>query len=164
MKTLTLPLDAQYVLLFGDERLEGIAPLSKVSGDTAKVLIRPFNLGHIIKAVDTDEECFHVELINTPPYLHAEIWIAFEWQESNARRERVRTFHQTLNKARDKEIDRINELVRIMEPQYPAPESHLRELAKTVLQNYKKQDFSKVFTALNILETLNKYEEEDRED
>ena len=156
----TLPLSALRALLFGDENLEGIKPLTPIIGDTAKVLVIPRAIGELIAELDKEEFYFHVELLFTT---HAELWLAFEWKESNVRRARLCRSLATEKATRTRDATRLAELTATIRGQFAAPDGYLAELARTILDNYTKMNLSDVLTAINVAELLEKYRKEDNE-
>jgi hypothetical protein len=163
INTITLELPALAVMLWGDERLDTLRPLSTKDGDTAKVFVRPFSLGQLIKMQDPEENYFHVELITDVDPLRAEIWLTREWKISNAREQRFRNREAERNKQYDTATRRTQEIMELMKKSRLSgcPEEYLQELALTILKNYKKKDFSQIFAAIDLAETLAKYEQED---
>lgn len=152
---LALTFEALRSALFGDETLEEINLQSLSIGDTAKVLRLPVAIGKIIAQRDFEERFFHIEFFES----HAEIWLIFEWKESNARRARFKSFHIQDNAARDKRAARIS---KIKEHLSDALLPHVKEdLAKNIVDNYKKYNFEEVLKALNVVEVLNEFEKED---
>lgn len=165
-KTIELSINLLRVLLFGDDRLEGITPRSKANGDTAKVIVIPFMVGNEIKKIDAEEEYFHVELFanDDGSARHAELWLAFEWKESNARRAKVQAYaaeHRVVRDRKRSRMDRIKErLGRLGLDKHP---SYVEQLAKDILENYRKRDFSQTLKILHLAELLTEFEEEDKD-
>lgn len=155
-------------LLFGDDELMGVSPKSKYPGDTAKVLVISNLYGQLISQIDAAGEYFHVEFISgtdmdtSTTYDHAELWLAKDWRESNARREKFVARNREDNATRDKRSSRIAEISKVISSQHPLPEGYCRELAKTILDNAGIKDLSQVLTAIKLTDLLAKYEEEDK--
>lgn len=165
---LALPLSAIRVLLYGDERLEGLQPLTKTFGDTAKVIVIPMSIGVLLKEWDPEEQFWHIEFPQVSPDLYpiptAEVWLPSEWLESNARRQRRRAQSHQERKENNLRSERLAELIHAIRPQFKAPDDFIREIAVAVLDNYRKTDLTKVLTAINIAELLTRFNQEDKEE
>jgi hypothetical protein len=153
------PLTAVRSMLFRDDTLESIIPQSKSPGDTAKVVIIPRGIGMYLAGLDPTEEIFHVETFET----HSEVWLKFEWSESNARRSKLKDFLFKEREARQKYQSRIERIKALLPPQ--GGESWNTHLANLVLMEYKNgtlDKMDKVLSVLNIKSVLEEFEEEDR--
>lgn len=157
--TITLPITALRVLIWGDDRLDALRPFSVGPGDTAKVYPVPLVIGQLIQDVDKNEDFIHVEI--QPE--HAELWLSFEWKESNARHTRFREQCKMEREQRDKRNQRIAELKLCLDDRLP--EHAATKIAETMLENLSKLDLindpGDVLKALNVLETLQQYVKED---
>lgn len=167
IKAIELSLSALRVLLYGDERLEGIEPRSKGLGDTAKVKIIPYNIGQTLKEIDKDEELFHVEFYlpaTAGDLCWAEIWLSFEWRESNTRRSRQQIVSAENRISREKNKHRLDELASKLRSfgfdKHPGFSEHL---AEAILKGWKNEQYTDVLKMFNLAETLNRFDEEDKE-
>jgi hypothetical protein len=150
------PLTAIRSMLFRDDTLENITPQSKSSGDTAKVVIIPRGIGMYLAGLDPTEEIFHIETFES----HSEVWLKFEWSESNARRSKLKDFLFKEREARQKHASRIERIKALLPPQ--GGESWNTHLANLALAEYKNGQMDKVLTVLNIKSVLEEFEEEDK--
>lgn len=159
--TITLPLSVLRSLLFresGDDNFPRVRIQSLALGDLAKVIVTHKVIGELISSIDNKEEYFHVEIFST----HAEIWMIFEWRESNAKRERFRIYHETLNAKRAQEKDLLAELQDKISATR-LPDIHCRLISEQIYGLYKAGQFQKVVDildgqlGLNIAETLKNY-------
>jgi len=162
-KTIEISLSTLRVLLFGDERLEGIAPASKGIGDTAKVKILPHGIGGILKEIDKDEEFFHVEFSASGNHAWCELWLSFEWKESNTRRTRTQQASAEGRAFRDKHRSRINEIKEALPSGFASHPGYAEQLAEDMMKAYKSGHISKILTIFNLAEKFQRYEEEDRQ-
>jgi hypothetical protein len=129
--------------------------LSKGSGDTAKVVIIPIAIGKYISQLDPSESMFHVEHFER----QSEVWLSFEWNESNTRRSRLRERLAVERIASEKHNARVKEIIALLPEQLGVEyNNHLAEMA---LRDLKGSRFDKVLQALQIAEKLHQYEEED---
>lgn len=155
-KTLEINLSTLRVLLFGDERLECVRPSSAGIGDTAKILVMPVELGRAISIVDKDENFFHVVFLPS----HAEVWLAFEWKESNAKLLRQREFSAAERTAYDKnkrKLEVVSSQLKSFGFRQPGFAEHL---AKEILQNWKSGEYSEMLKTLNLTEKLKELDQE----
>jgi hypothetical protein len=164
IKAIEISLHALRLLIFNDENLEGKEPFSKGIGDTAKVKLVPYHLGHVIKDIDADEEFFHVELY---PATHdyeerAEIWLAFEWKESNARHKRVQAASAENRAFREKNNTRLSAIKSQLESfGLNKSPGYADFLASIILKEHKKGSNTKVLQILNLVDLLNEFDKED---
>lgn len=153
----TWPLADLRVLLFGSDRLIDTRFESKLPGDTAKVIKVELAHGQLIQVTDPNEFYFHVELFAT----HAEVWIAFEWAESNARRQRVKSAADVHRANHIKRTERIARVKASLSDAFSPAKKE--ELASLVVDNYKAGNLAAVLRTLNLIETLQQFEEEDKQ-
>lgn len=154
----TLPGATLRALLFGDEQLTGVRIQSKSPGDTAKVLVIDRDLGQFIATGDPDECLFHVELFER----HAELWINFEWADSNARRARIKAnadLHRSVYIRRQERINRIRPL--LSESLSPRDKE---QLATLVADSYAKGDLNEVFKMLKLIDLVAEFRDEDEKE
>ena len=165
MKSVELSLNTLRVLLFGDDRLEGIKPRSKGIGDTAKVIVLPYAIGTTLQQLDKDEELFHVEFSRALEGVadFAEIWLSFEWKESNARRERVQKHSAESRAFRDKNAARLAEIKEALPVEFSKYPGYTDHLAAQMLKAYKEGHIKQVLTIFNLAEKFARYEQEDKE-
>jgi len=154
---ITLPLSVFRSLLFGqsgDIKLPVFSPQSIVVGDLAKIVVTHKAIGELVRDIDKSEQYFHVEIYVT----HAEIWLEFEWKESNARRERFREYQRVFNE----ELFKKNDLLTELQDKLSAtrlPDHHCRLIAEQIYGLFKQGKYEKVVeildkAGLNIKETL----------
>lgn len=140
------------VILFGDERLDGIRPVTKSLGDTAKVVILPLAIGRIILAVD-NEELFHVELLDD----HAEVWMMIDWKESNTYRQRIKDNSAALRLEHDKTNASLRVIIEKLRAQgFDRQPGFVEHLAKQIHKSWKSGQFVEMLKLLDLVETLEK--------
>ncbi len=163
---ITLTLSALRSLLYGDDSLHSAYIQSKVLGDTAKVIIIPVILGQVIAQQDPTEEYFHVEFIyfdsTADQAKQAELWLSFEWKESNARREKIRALSSTERAERLEKASLIEDLYDALSASR-LPDYYLRQLASDIAEHWRKKDLTTLITTfdkldLQISEVLAKYQ------
>ena len=144
-------------LLYKDDTLESITIQSKASGDMALVKIIPLSLGQYLSFLDPQETVFHVETFDK----HAEVWLEFEWKESNQRLNKYRERSRIEREQADKYNRRLNELISLL-PEQLGAEFNMH-LARLALQELSITKCDRVMLALNIGEKLQQYREEDEQ-
>lgn len=163
MKNIILPIHALRGLLFGesgDETVPTNPPQSGGIGDLAKIKVINYYVGQALKAVDDNEEHFHVELFTSSESQSewAEVWLTNEWKESNARRQKFKETNQIENHERNRKQELAAKIVAAMEGKLQPTFAQL--FAHQVVDQYKKHDFSGVLKKLKIWEILEEYEKE----
>lgn len=150
------------MMLFGDERFEDIKPRSLLPGDTAKIEIRSFEFGKHLQEMDINEDIFHIELFpeTSPPY--CEIWLAFEWKESNARTKRIKAASAENREIREKSNVRIEILANQLKSRGFTQAGFANHLAKEILANWKQNNFDEMLNTLKLFETLKTFDDEDK--
>lgn len=159
-KTVEISLSTLRIILFGDDSLEEVRPVSKGVGDTAKVLVVPIGIGQCLSSIDKDENYFHVEFILEGTRPHAEVWLDFEWKDSNAKlnrqRERSAEEKAVYDKNRAK-LQAISSKLKSFGFNQPGFAEHL---AKEILSNWKHGDYSEMLKTLSLAETLKELDNE----
>lgn len=157
------PLTAIRSMLVRDESLECVPISSKGVGDLASVTILPTALGEYLKDLDPQERVFHVEQITTGTP-HAEIWLNFEWKDSNFRRTRQRARWEAERAADYLYQSRISQLVAALPPALGIAYNH--HLAALMLAELKSpeqiESMSLVLNQFNIMDLLRQYQREDQ--
>lgn len=154
---ITLPLSVLRSLLFGeygDVDLPVIdKPLSPLLGDYNKIRITHIAIGKTLIEIDKEERYFHVELFEQTK--HCEIWLSFDWRESNARRIRLReTLQRNYQEKKEKEIlleDLIGEL------EFKLSKEMSLHLAPKLLEMIKTHDLKAVTDCLGVTEIVEQF-------
>ena len=158
MQTITLPITALRSLMFGefgDKSLSSLGrPESAILGDPPPKITH-YEIGALIKHVDISEDFFHVELIETPTK-QAEIWLIYDWCESNARRKRFREREAKRNEEYAVQTSLTAELADELTAT-KLPETLVKQLAREIAANYKKHDLTALLRSLNVEEVIIKY-------
>ncbi len=150
---ITLPLSALRSLVFGefgDKTLSGLCkPISPLLSDTPPKVTH-YELGELIASVDPDELYIHVELIPTPR--QAELWLAHEWRDSIARRERFRAYQKA---HRDELVEKKETSDEIADDIALAlPEHIAKAIAARITENWKKHDLTALMKELKMTEEI----------
>lgn len=151
------------IILYGDETLEGFASHSKAPSDTAKVKLLPRYLGKIIAEADPEEELFHVEFAENNNYGWSEIWLAFEWKESNARRARQQHASHEARILALRTSSRIAEIKAKLASKGLTDPNYTEMLSKQILSNWKANQAKAILDLLDLAEMLSRFEEEDKQ-
>lgn len=152
------PLGVIRTLIFGDDAYIDVKPQSKAPNDFSKVIIQHIGIGLYLKSLDPEEAYFHIEVY--PEASTSEIWLAFEWIESSARHERLRSSMAKEREARDRHNARVREMISAM-PE-ALPDANKQHLAETILKEMSYNRFDKVLELLNVAHLYLKYEQEDK--
>lgn len=140
------------VILFGDERLDGIRPASRSPGDTAKIVVLPLLIGKVIATIDK-EELFHVEIFDE----HAEIWMMIDWKESNTYRQRKKDNSAALRLEHDKTNASLRVIIEKLRAQgFDRQPGFVEHLAKQIHKSWKSGQFVEMLKLLDLVETLEK--------
>ena len=172
---ITLPLSVLRVLIYGESGDETNTlpdiphPSSGGVGDLAKIKILHYEVGQLIAAVDTEENYFHVELCTkeTVNEAHqpvtikwAELWIAREWRESNARllRRRKASEAARVELSRQEELtEAIDASLAALPEELAIPSAKRAQIARNIATSYQAHDLSYVIKMLNLLDVIEKH-------
>lgn len=153
------------VMLFGDDRFEDLKPESKGIGDTAKVLVHSLELGLTLKNLDPKEELFHIELFPSfKPEPKCEIWLTFEWKESNARYNSRKEYAIKDRAFREKNKERLDSISTKLKSFGFSQPGFAEHLAKEILVNWRSGNYADMLKTLSIADTLASFDEEDKQD
>jgi len=163
MKTFTFTAQMLRSMLFGqngDHECPSCYPLSKASGDLAKVLVVRKEIGEIINQGDIQEEYFHVEYALS----HAEIWLAFEWAESNTRAIRRKAYHDSQREEHNTRTSLAQEVAEaLLDPTRDVtkrlPETFVKQIAEEIAKHYKNNEFDALLKELCVEGIVKKYKE-----
>jgi len=158
-KSVELSLNTLRVLLFGDTDLEGLTPQSKISGDTAKVVIIPAGIGLKLSKIDDAQVFFHVEIYPT----HAEVWLPVDWIESNARRSRQRERSRIERESYNREQARLHKVKEHLRKKgYGLRPDYLDHISREIIAAWNAghiKEMSKMVELLDLLNILNEKDE-----
>lgn len=166
----TLPLSAIRSIMFGaigDSNKPSIRPLmSPLPGESSLIEVTHWAIGRVLKDLDPSEFHFHVELfppeeIPGKPLSHAEIWLGWEWTESNTKYYRGKS---TANTARSVNLLRgelQKEIIDELSVFRDLPEGYCRMMAIRLTEDMEALDsFMPLAKSLGFDEVLRKYQDE----
>lgn len=144
---LTLP--ALRSLIFGengDLTCPTTRPQSLTPSDLAKVIVTHLAIGQHIYEQDKAEHYFHIEFFPT----HAEIWLATEWQISDAKRKRINAIRQEEQKARLDAQERLALIEDELSVFKTWPEAHKKAVARIINENWTNGSLKDLIKLLDV--------------
>lgn len=157
-----MPCDYLASLIFGenaDDAFPHSEVLSRAPGDIAQVKIIHLSLGQVIIEADPRETVFHVSLYpqsiehNEP---HAELWMAREWRESNARLTRMKELSALARETRGRKEEISRAAMQGLEGRIGPARAELlgNEIAEAIMGN---ADIKEVLVMLKLEDLLEKF-------
>ena len=182
---ISLPINLFCSILFGDAADKDCPqriisrPISLGSGDYNHLVITYSSIGRLLKELDPNGDYIHVEIFSEEdqkqagytiqtPNGHAELWCKFDWEESNAKRFKLRKRSSKELRERMFKDTLSAEIADQLSIHRKFPERHAKQLAAEIAANYKAHDISAILKQLDLLETINiveqQYEEPNKEE
>jgi hypothetical protein len=161
-KLIVTPLRVWRALFFGKFGDSG-APsehvvLSCLLGEKHYVKPIYYSLGKTIAELDSDEQYFHVELIE--PQKHAELWLIEDWRESSTRREKLK-LELAISRATRNVLEEIfSKIHPVILQKFGGQKTLAEKLAWKLANNYKNDTYPNVLEELGIKTIMDHYRKE----
>ncbi len=124
-------------------------------GDLATVKVVFRKTGETLRLLDPNELEFHVEVFDK----HAEVWLAPEWKESNARRSRLKEHFVAISREREKRIEMKKAIVEVLENHrfengVPVPDRFVQEWSTSIAMANDITEYHDLLKGLQLFEAV----------